>query len=113
MEITFEKQAIQIGRGAHRQETIEALVGVGTGMAAHLAPEWSVLSHQCPGAWMVSNVERGSSVTCGLLPGDEETARALITYLDEQRESGVRTMQLIEQFAAMGGCWRSLEPSCP
>jgi hypothetical protein len=82
----------------------EAVVCQEAGLAYHLVPAWSILGRKCPGAFMVSEIARGSAITCGLLPADAQTAEMLVSYLHAHREEGWCNA-MIEECAQCGGQW--------
>ncbi len=73
--------------------------------AYHRVPAGTALHKQLPEAYMITNTERYTSVTSGLLPADPQTAENCISYLAEYAESQVSTDRLIEQFAKQEGYW--------
>lgn len=114
--ITFEHQVIpvKIGMRGKRSEAlsriaeVDAMVGIGTNMAYHPAPPNTVLAKKLPEAYMITEQDRHSAVTCTTFPADAPTAEACIAYLSEHMEHPVSAWRLIDQFAQQGGKWYRL-----
>lgn len=111
--ITFEHQLIPVKIGPRRKrgetmprlEQVDAMVGIGTNMAYHQPPAGTVIHKKLPDAYVITDQESHSLVTCSLLPADAPTAEACIAYLSEHMEHPVSAWQLIDQFAQTQGRW--------
>lgn len=111
--ITFEHQRIfvligprhKLGETLPRTKEVDAMVGVGTGLAYHPAPGGTVLAKKLPEAYMITEQKRHSSVTCSVFPADTPTAEACIVYLLEHMDGEVSPLALIDQFAQEQGRW--------
>lgn len=114
--ITFEHQIIPVKIGPRRKrgETmprtieVDAMVGIGTNMAYHPAPANTVLAKKLPDAYMITEQNRHSAVTCTTFPADAPTAEACIAYLSEHMEHPVSAWHLIDQFSQTYGKWYHL-----
>ena len=114
--ITFEHQRIlvligprhKLGETLSRTKEVDAMVGVGTGLAYHPAPGGTVLAKKLPEAYMITEQKRHSSVTCAVFPADPSTAEACIAYLSEHMDDQISLLTLIDQCAQEGGKWYHL-----